>query len=336
MAATIQLTSGSALAGSPVVAQVTTEALTVAYSFYRVILQVVASGGGVSITAPLVQNCEAGDTVVFDISSVVRSLYAKVRDAAVTVAGDHSYPVYGVSLTAYANYVSGGVETNTAIATMTDAADLIRGRWYDRDRRGNDTATVSALSRKPTSPAEHVYIGQMLVVPKAGSWGFPDNDLEAPAVTGYVVTAADAAAGTKTINGRTFEVQPYPDDEHVFMQFINSRGVHESIAVLKDPAEGDPIAYMTTDVEREAFDVVPATAFGSVLGHGSRVTANRTRLALQTDCFGREWVDWLRNELLVAEQAWVLVDGRWEPCTIDAGTMTTDTNWRMHFAVVVG
>lgn len=335
MAASILLTSGSVLAGSPVVAKVQSEALSVAYTFYRIVLRVTVGTRVYDLAAA----CTPGDAVSFDISPCLRSAVQMADDAPITAAGTRTYPVYEASLVAYANYVSSGEEVMASIALYNsgDPVRFIRGRWSDEERAGQTTLDVQALTTKPATP-EYVGEGDMVVVPQRydEAVAFPATTLPSPTSIAAVATYAAATDGLTTIEGRHFQVLPFSDRDRVAVQFINSRGVHESASLLANTSGDNPAGHVTSSVSSETYDVIPPTAFGCVLRRGKRVTGSGLQLALTTDWLTEEWAWWYAHELLEAERAWVLFRGKWHPCHFEAdGGVTSDNTFRIGLTAVL-
>jgi len=318
MAKSISISSGSLLIGNPIAVSVVSETVGQLATFHRVRLIVSAalSTDGQRQTFELSAPAGDSETVVFDISTALRSATAGYRYTPVTA--DTTYPYIAYSLTAYDEYMLNGILTEKeGECKYNNGADsyALFGAFTDMERYlAGDTKAVTTFTRKP-STGEVCASGEVIIYPGVPSAPLEQHTKISEGPKVFVQSLA-GMEGKKTYGGRTIYVDPEATDRMLF-QFVNGYGVVETIS-----AETMEDVHSTGATE---VDIRTApSAFGSPAGKSVRRSNRQLVYHCSTGYVNKEWAQWWLDEFLGGDnfrrnahsRCWVRIDGHWLPCVI--------------------
>ena len=315
MASNLIKTSGSLFMGNPITYSVKAAAEPYKSSeitFHRVKLKVTIFGKEYELSQP----AKSGETVEFDVSSAFRAAsnafqYEPIDEGSVT------YPQFVAQIEARDVWLRNGevidpAPSNKDIAVAECTAYM--GGFSDFER-WHPTQTMT-FSRKPRT-GEIVCVGDNIVSP-----------LPNPYPSVQTLKAVEKFAGQNMRlqdNWHEVYVLPHVDRNSRQFQFVNSRGVVESIRAWQMESEKLNSGHEEHAVSRfETF-----SEFTRII---SRKKASRTELQLCSGFVSYEWAHWWANDFCQSEQHWMLVDGLWLPCVVtinDSETIIDKTKSQM-------
>lgn len=305
--ATIGTIIGSNFIGCPITVPVTCASISADATFRRVRLKVEVSQDGTKVaesefSTPVSAGKNQTETVEFDVSSAIRAVAeqyeydvdpntpAIVRPMnpgdPMPDVNEISYPVYSITLTAYDDYMIDGQEYEGMDAHTTSVEQAFyAGKLTDRERLSG--TTPSRYSRKPTSPAEIVYIGSEHITPGATS--------SAPKVHRDVVTADSSLSYIYPV--------AMPTDGYQ-LRFVNSLGVLESLCIscLRDEE---------TPIEQSNYVVAKQETLTKFSRGISRKDNDHEVWKMSSGPLDRKWQQYYIHEVLMAEKAWLKVNNLW-------------------------
>lgn len=322
MARSITNTSGSVFMGNPITYKVQAETETVGanITFHRVKLEVVINGKSVEMSTP----AKSGEYVEFDISSAFRAMHDSYVYTPVT--SSMTMPVYTAFLTARDVWMRDGVlidPVGGASATVSTQYSAIAGAYSDFERR-KPSRTVT-FTRKPAS-GERVFVGDVVVcgVGKDQVLGGTGQQFTYPKSEVSVISGSDLGKEVGVGSGHTVYVDETERNSYQF-QFVNSRGVVESIRSFQSEAEkitGSSEEHVVSRIET-------FSDFSRII---SRKGPDRTELTLSSGFVSYEWARWWAYEFCHSSQHWILYQGVWVPCTVtrdDSATIIDQTKGAM-------
>lgn len=288
--ATIGTIIGSKYIGCPITVPVTCASLSAATTFRRVRLKVtINTTNEFEFSTPVSAGVNQTETVQFDISSALRAVAEQYEYQSDTE--NVNYPVYTVKLDAYDDYMIDGQSSEGMYHhTSTLGNHFCQGRLTDRERL--TSATPQVYSRKPTSGTEVIFIGSTYI-----SAGATSAD---PAITRTTVAAATSIAGTYVV--------AMPQDGYELL-FVNSMGVHESLCLQCLRDEETPITTNSYVVAKQE----TISQFSRSL---TRKQDDREEWKLSSGPLDQAWLRYYIHEVLMAEVAWLKVNGQWLPIEI--------------------
>ena len=323
MARDLNLVGGSPLIGSPLVYRVTAAVLTGELSFHKVKIEVTAGLGLASddfdnnkentVTLTFSSPVNSGETIYVDISSALR---AAADNYVYSVNPPSSYPYIVFSLKAWDEYMQNGQETQKTTAITNSGGKAILGAFSDLERmQSGGNKLVQQLSRKPTAAMdayrEMVYVGEDVVVPIPFSTGMSIGDISSGPTSKVVSVPAYSSEnnGYWSTEGRDFVILPdsfKPKDRYSF-RFINSLGVMESYAV-------NSLVSQQMNLKADKYDISIQETFGKFSRGTYRKQSDYEKLKLSSSPLDKYWLSWFLHEFLMAEVAWIDIDGIWIPC----------------------
>lgn len=320
MAQSIELTSGSVFAGSPITFKVTPQTLEITPTFHRVVIEVTCglTGGNyetVKLTSPVTTE---GTEVLFDVSSAIRVPI----DSYEYTAEPTSYPLVKWMLNVYDEYMdsAGNVFTKQGEISYPSSGELIciAGSLSDIYRLKSDVfASISQFSNKPTKSPHLSFVGEELVY--AQPYDTPVA-LEGSSVVTQAPTSklfAVVSEGAQTVGGIPVYALPSSEkNKRQEFRFINTFGVLESISV--------PRAYSKkVAVTSEAYTISKQETFNKFSRAAIKKTNNNESWLFQTDPLTEDWLQWYLHEFMMAERMWMRINDTWIPCTITPEESTT-------------
>ena len=320
MASQLTKTEGSIFMNNPIIYTVLPHAEPDSgCAFHRVKLVVTMkmSGGGMPERIKVFDDfsqpvTDASEVVQFDVSSAFISMAeAYVYSPVEHNDGHHAtYPYFEATIQAKDVWLKGGVLVDPAPVGegMTEAqtCDAIMGGYSDYERH-LPTQTLT-LSRKP-SVGEIVFPGDTYVYAAP----VPETSRVQPQTR----VISDAEVDTLlSIDGRTVYVSAPHRDSHIF-QFVNSRGVIESIRLLgkdKETAKGGNEEHVVSRFET-------FTKFSRIL---TTKKATRAEFTMSSGPVSYAWARWFAYEFGRSQQYWMLTDdGVWLPCSVTVDDSVT-------------
>lgn len=309
MAKLISLVSGSLFCDNPIVVEVISENVMNNVVFHHVVLEVRAalSSDGVFVSYKSSIPAGNGEAVLFDISSILRSVGAKA--SYVPTQEDCVYPYMVYELKAYDEYLldgilyekqgerDGGGQFYSLIGGFTDIERLLAG----------DSKSAERFSRKP-SVGEVCAESECLLIPQK----FHDpisigSVLESgPTVKAYSLAGL---SGLKTFEGHSVYVVPNSPYRMSF-QFVNGLGVVESVSAEVRKSKTYEIT-SKTDVFSGSSSFFPKRRLISRNGNPVLV------LKMSSGAVNEDWADWWVNEFLASNRGvWIRLDDIWLPCVV--------------------
>ena len=196
-----------------------------------------------------------------------------------------------LSVVAYDDYLLDGEEKHFGPSTSADGGQFYLGRLTDRERLTD--ARPSSYSRKPASSPEIVHVGKTLLVP--GAFG------SAPSVSAVAITASTAATAA-------YYPIAAPKDSYE-LRFINTLGVHESCHITC-------LQQTEVNIKSEHHTIARQETLTQFSRGVTRKQDDYELWKMSSGPLDRQWQQWWLHEPLMAEQAWLKVDGQWLPVHI--------------------
>ena len=329
MASLLRLNSGSIFNGNPIVFMVWPIALKETPSFHRMIFEVKCgmSGGNyetIKMSEPI--NNEKGNPITVDISSALRSF----RDSYEYSPEPGVMPMVKFNVSAYDEYMSEGeLHKSEPVSYLSgnDVKQTLFGGFSDYDRltATKDTMAISRMTRKPTTIPQLACVGETIIYvePYSPAIDFTTATWEAPEAKAFTITNE----GQQTIGDISVYAMPQTEAvRRTEFRFINSFGVLESVSVPRVYSKKLGITATNYTVTRK-----------ETMHSFSRATArkqnNQEEWNFQTDPLDEAWLAWYLHEFLMAEHAWININGKYLPCTITAEdeiTFDDNTKETMH------
>ena len=294
-----QQISASKFTGNPVSVIVTSATVSDKATFRRVRLKATINGNDFEFSQSV---SGSGEDVEFDVSSALRAVSSQYSIAAdplgtTTIA----YNAYWLTLTVCDDYmIDGQTFEGVDQHVYPISTSFFVGRLTDRERLSG--ARPSKYSRKPTTSPEVIFIGSTYI--EAGSMA------NAPEAIRHAVAADSQFTNTYVI--------PFPQDGYE-LRFLNSLGIHESLCVrcLKD--EETPIETSQYVIARQ-----------ETLTEFSRGIAKKQNdyeeWKLSSGPLDKAWQQYYIHEVLMAEIAWIKINGLWLPIEILPDDTVQGTN----------
>lgn len=291
--ATIGSIDGSKFIGCPIVVPVTAGSYTDAtFHLVRIVITVSGSGNGTFESSKPAAN---GETVQFDLSSALQAMADKHEYSPTTLSG---YPVYGVKIDAYDDYMKDGVAHEGEGHSMTSLSGFIMGTLTDRERQTGERPTY--WSRKPTTTPEICLTGNPHI--QTGSFSGNQSARLTPDGSQKVVK------GLQTIDGyQVYGVDATADGFE--LRFINSLGVHENVFIT---------CLRQSEVNfKNDFYTIARQETLTKFSRGVSVKQNDYETwKMSSGPVDRAWQQWWLHEPLMAKWAWLNVDSQWLPVHI--------------------
>lgn len=288
--ATFTSYTGSKLIGCPIVYGVRAATLVEGATFHRVRIVVRIGSTDFEFSTP----AENNEEVFFDISSALRAMAEKYEYTATnTNPSGGSYPYWTATVTAYDDYLLNGEEKHTEGVVSTDGGNFFVGKLTDRERIVGTSAWPAKWSRKPTSSPEIVHIGKSLIV----AADFSSN----PRVSETSITSQTQATAT-------YYPIAAPADSYS-LRFINSLGVHESLHITC-------LRQTEVNIKTDHY-VISQQETISKFSRGVVVKQNDyEQWKMSSGPLDKAWQQYYLHEVLMAEKAWIDIDGVWLPVHI--------------------
>lgn len=315
MASFLKLNSGSVFNGNPIVFTVNPIVLDGSPSFHRMIFEVKCgvSGGNyeiIKMSEPI--NKEDGTAVTIDISSALRSF----RDSYEYSSEPGVMPVVKFNVSAYDEYMTDGeVKKSEPVSYLAgkDVKQTLFGGFSDYDRlmATKDIMPVSRMTRKPITIPQLACVGETIIY--ADSYtpaiDFTTAAWDAPEAKAFTITQE----GQQTIGDISIYAMPQSEtSRRTEFRFINSFGVLESVSVPR--VYSKKLGITTTNYTVTRKETLRSFSRATV-----RKQNNQEEWNFQTDPLDEAWLAWYLHEFLMAEHAWININGKYLPCTITAG-----------------
>ena len=329
MASNLKLQSGSVFNGNPIVFMVRHATPEGSPSFHRMIFEVKCgmSGGNyetIKMSEPIVN--EKTVAVMGDISSALRSF----RDSYKYTPEPGVMPVVKFNVSAYDEYMIDGELHKTEPVFYLSGDEVKQTLFggfsdYDRLMATNDTMAVSRMTRKPTSSPQLACVGETIIYvdPYSPAIDFTTESWNAPEAKAFTITKE----GQQTIGDINVYAMPQTEAERrTEFRFINSFGVLESVSVPR--VYSKKLGITTT-----SYTVTRRETLRSFSREAVRKQNNQEEWNFQTDPLDEAWLAWYLHEFLMAEHAWININGKFLPCTITAEeeiTFHDKTKQEMH------
>ena len=307
MAQRIEITSGSPLCGNPIIVAVTADSPGSKATFHRLKLVVKAALQTNPDYEDYVLSWPAsdGEVIEFDISSALRSELKEYEYNAVTASTAMPYIKY--TLQAYDEWmIDGIVYEKQNVRDYGGYLFALGGAFTEVERYlSNVSKNITKFSRKPAT-GEVCNLGDIYLstVPPAEPITFATQLENGP----YVDVFDLDEKGNKTIHNRTIYIEDNPN--RWLFQFINGLGVIETASCLT--LEAMQYEFKSERNVLNSFRQFKPKATRSM----SRYTSGQV-YEMSTGPVTREWADWWCNEFLCCPASWVLINGKWFPCTIE-------------------
>lgn len=314
MASLLRLNSGSIFNGNPIVFMVWPIALKETPSFHRMIFEVKCgvSGGNyetIKMSEPI--NNEKGNPVTVDISSALRSF----RDSYEYSPEPGVMPMVKFNVSAYDEYMSDGeLHQSEPVFYLSgnDVKQTLFGGFSDYDRlmATSDTMPVSRMTRKPTTIPQLACVGETIIYvePYSPAIDFTTATWDAPEAKSFTITNE----GQQTIGDISVYAMPQTEAQRrTEFRFINSFGVLESISVPR-------VYSKKLNITTNNYTVTRKETLRSFSRSATRKSGNQEEWNFQTDPLDEAWLAWYLHEFLMAEHAWININGKFLPCTITA------------------
>ena len=342
MAKGITLISGSPLIGSPIVYRVTPEDYSANRTFHRIIVRVYAGLEGdadyttFDFSTP-VETKPSGASYVtqpadFDISSALQAVADKYEYEATPPT---RYPYIQFRVEAWDEWMVDGniypqqnivAWPSLPVGTQKFYGYAFMGAWTDLERmkagvnQGVEFLNTSAMSRKPTSSPEVVFLGNDFIYPAQFDRSILDTDHMSEGANPDFVNGAPTdgpkslsyiplGEGAITVGGHTLYSINRPVGTGYPLRFINGMGCMESLHVQSLVKREVPI---TTDKHTVAKQETLKKFSRSVV----RKSNDRETWYLTSGPLDREWASWYVHEFLMSEQVWIQLGTLWIPCHV--------------------
>lgn len=267
------------LFGSPITYTVKAfkEDSTLNYAFHR--LYIVITIGDMVITNSTA--VESEEEVEFDISSALRAAFD--GHTYTPISATMSRPSLSYSVTKYEKYMVDG-NINTTSTGSVGSGVAYPGKYSDLQRYKNVDTVPAKLSLKPST-------GELAKKGSALSIGG----------TVYATTTEGSSSTSK--------YHVIDDDNMYEIQFVNSFGMVESACAWCLIGE-------SFSVEENEYTRSYGVGFRDVNRFVNRKSAQRYEYKMSSGPVNREWQKWWLNEVCMADQSWIKIDGTWIPCSI--------------------
>lgn len=328
MAKFLKLVDGSVFNGNPITFAVQPQVL-VSPSFHRMVFEVKCgmSGGDyetIKMSEPVLK--EDAYPVSIDISSALRSF----RDSYKYTPEPGIMPVVKFNVTAYDEYMTDGeVHQSAPVSYLTgdNVKQTIFGGFSDYERLiGGEEMKVGRMTRKPATEPHLACVGEEMVYavaydPAVGiisteTWNAPESKAE-------TITQE----GLQTVGDLSIYALPSAQAaQRAEFRFINSFGMLESISVPK--AYSNKLGIKATSyiaTQKETLHIFSRSVV--------KKTGNNEEWLFMTDPLTKKWLAWYLHEFLMAEHAWIKVNGKFLPCTLsvdDEITLSDNTKDDMY------
>lgn len=326
MARDLRLVGGSPLIGSPLVYSVTAAVLNGELSFHKVKIEVAAGMGLATddatnnkentVTLTFSSPVNSGETINIDISSALR---AAADNYVYSVNPPSSYPHIKFSLKAWDEYMQNGQEAQKTTAISNSGGVAILGKYSDLERLlsgGNKTARY--FTRKPSmwvkdADMEVGYDGETVVIPSSYDSDKVIGDITVgPTSKVYTLSRSDGNSDSVEVTNIggighcILPVSEKPKDRYCF-RFINTLGVMESYAV-------NSLVSQEMNLKSDRYDISIQETFDKFSRGIYQKQSDYEKLKLSSGPLDKYWLSWFLHEFLMAEIAWVNMDGNWIPC----------------------
>lgn len=329
MASRIKILTGSVFNGNPITVAVKSVALRGTPSFHRMIFEVKCgiSGGDyeiIKMSEPITG--KSGGYVDADISSALRSF----RDSYKYTPEPGVMPVVKFNVSAYDEYmIDGEVHKEAPVSYLPgdEVKQTMFGGFSDYERliSSENIMAVSRMTRKPTTIPQLACVGETIIYvdPYSPAIDFTTAAWDAPEAKAFIITNE----GQQTIGDISVYAMPQSEgSRRTEFRFINSFGVLESVSVPRVYSKKFGMTVNNYIVTRK-----------ETMRSFSRATArkqnNQEEWNFQTDPLDEAWLAWYLHEFLMAEHAWININGKYLPCTITAEdeiTFDDNTKETMH------
>lgn len=329
MASRIKIFTGSVFNGNPITVAVKSVALRGTPSFHRMIFEVKCgiSGGDyeiIKMSEPITG--KSGGYVDADISSALRSF----RDSYKYTPEPGVMPVVKFNVSAYDEYmIDGEVYKEAPVSYLPgdEVKQTMFGGFSDYERliSSENIMAVSRMTRKPTTIPQLACVGETIIYvdPYSPAIDFTTAAWDAPEAKAFIITNE----GQQTIGDISVYAMPQSEaSRRTEFRFINSFGVLESVSVPRVYSKKFGMTVNNYIVTRK-----------ETMRSFSRATArkqnNQEEWNFQTDPLDEAWLAWYLHEFLMAEHAWININGKYLPCTITAEdeiTFDDNTKETMH------
>ena len=315
MAQSISIDSGSVLIGSPIEVSVQAESVGSKATFHRVKLIVSAalSTDGqyedFELSAPVTD----GETAIFDISDVLRTVAGKFTYSPITA--ETTYPYLAYTLKAWDEYMIDGIlHEKVAERNYGSTMYALMGAFTDAERYlSNGTKSVTAFSRKPLK-GEVCSQNESVVYPSAPTTpiAITSKISNGPTVN---ILSLSGKSGALQVGNREIYVDPNAKNRFEF-QFVNGLGVIESISA-------ESLESVETSGTSEMVSITAPASFSGVNRLSVQKSGRRPKYKLSTGAITKEWAEWWHNEFFdqsdkfrrtLAQSCWIKLDGHWWPC----------------------
>lgn len=312
MASGLLIKNGSPLVGSPIVYQLTAADVQGDCAFHRLKLTVQAFlDTGDSDTdsdftdLTLSSPAESGETLLFDISSALRSVADRYE---YTPEPPLAYPRIGYTLRACDEYmINGEVHDDVGTIVQDKRMYCIMGAYSDLERilAADGSKKALLLTRKPTTMAETVYVGDTVVVPQPYETAVASGEVTAgPTSKVYTIEKA----GLQTVGGRQFfALAARPDTYQI--RFVNGLGCLESVSVHS--LRTTKVNITTNEYIRSIQEQFSKFSRGLVTKQNDYET-----WAMSSGALDEAWQSWYLHEFLMAKFSWINIGGHWIGCHI--------------------
>lgn len=320
MAQAIAFQSGSPLIGSPLTYRVTPSAHLSQYTFHRVMLRVVAAletdtdYTQFDLSTPV----QSATPVDFDISSALRAVADRYEYPATP---PQRYPYVKFRLEAWDEWMIDGVLYDNRdpkqYPGMGQYLFAFMGAFTDLERltAQQDGIGLSHWTRKPfASSPEVVHTGRTFILPTDfeagignvnyvgdGTTGFPPTPTQGPKSTAYVV-------GTDQIpSGLVYAIDPTEDSYE--LRFINGFGCEETVHVTC-------LRQSEVTVQTQKYAIARQETFRQFSRSMAVKQNNREQWKMTSGPVDKAWQQWYVHEFLMAETAWIKLNGNLLPINI--------------------
>lgn len=297
--ATIGVIDGSKWMGTPITVPVTSGVIAGQPTFRRVRLQVVInSTKEFDFARPVTAD---GEVVNMDVSSALRAVAEQYEYTPTDLnpytwlppvepgeepVAIQTYPHYDMQMRARDEYLMDGEERHGSWTEMVDTGWYLVGQLTDRERLTD--ARPAKYSRKPSTSREICFSGSVHLI-ASGTSGEPSVGS---------INVPTGASGGANIYGIAKPKYGYE------LRFINSLGVHENVFIHHLPSSEAPVQTDRYTIARQ-----------ETLRKMSRAVVvkknNREVWKFSSGPLDEAWQRWYIHELLMAQTAWLLVDGAW-------------------------
>ncbi len=307
MASGLLLKSGSPLVGSPITYSVKAATIANATAFHRVKLTVKAalsegadSGTELTLSSP----AESGETLYFDISSALRAVADRYEYSAEPPS---AYPYIKYSLSACDEYMQNGEVHDNVGVVEAEGGKVILGAYSDMERiLSSGSKMAQHFTRKPSSLAEVVMVGETMVCPQSFSTAVSEGSISTGPTSKVVEITKE---GLQTVNGRQVYALPADQPDRYQFRFVNGLGCLESVSL-------STLVNKEINCTSETYIRSIQETFGS-FSRGLVTKKNDYETwKMSTPPLDHAWQSWFVHEFLMAKFVWINISGHWIPCHI--------------------